>query len=321
MKYGIITHPNSFNYGDDIQSIAAYRLVKKLGYNVDFLLDRENLNKKITNENIKVINSGWFMENPDNWPPADNIEPLFISMHITHNNNASSKMINKRHYDYYKQFEPIGCRDFHTVDLFKRIGIDAYYSGCLTLTLDNETKASEKTDEIIFADAFNKNLPKDFREKMFNKLVPESIKNKISFIEHSHSIANRNIEDSLKYAGSLINRYSKAHLVVTSRIHVALPCVALGTPVLFLDVGFNLKNSRNRFDGIVKYFNKLTNNDFPFNGLDPMSLLVRKLHLYKYYYNTTKIKFDWENPPQNPIDINDIKNDLTTRVKLFLESK
>lgn len=320
MKNGIITHPNSFNFGDDIQSLAAFKLVNKLGYNVDYLLDRENLNKKITEDKIKLINSGWFMENPLNWPPSENIEPLFISFHITHNNDAAKLMVNKVHYDYYKKHEPIGCRDYHTVSLFKSIGIDAYYSGCLTLTLENNTKPQDKTEEIIFADAFNKNLPNRFREKLFKKLVPDSIKNNIVFIEHSHNFKNRDMNKSLQFADELLNRYSRAHLVVTSRIHVALPCIAIGTPVLFLDVGFNLKNSRNRFDGITQYFNKLTNKHFPYTGIDPLSIFMRKLNLYDLYYNTKKINYDWENPKPNPIDITETKTQLEKKVKIFLES-
>jgi len=228
-------------------------------------------------------------------------------------------MIRKKHYDYYKQFEPIGCRDYHTASLFKSNGIDAYYSGCLTLTLENN-KDIERTDEIIFADAFNKNLPEKLRDKMFKKLVPNSIKKHIVTIEHSHQSEDKDINNRLQFASKLLDRYSKAHLVVTSRIHVALPCIALGTPVLFTDVGFNLKNSRNRFNGVIEYFNKMTNKQFPFTGIDPLSLLFRKFHLYNYYYNGNLINFDWEKPPRNPVDISKIKNKLTKRVKLFIES-
>ena len=316
MKFGIITHPNSKNIGDDIQSLAAFRLID----NVDYLLDRESLHVPISNENIKTINSGWFMENPENWPPSENIKPLFISMHITHNNNATNLMINQNHFNYYKNHEPIGCRDHHTVSLFESIGIKAYYSGCLTLTLKNRTKKEDKTEEIIFADPFNKNLNEDLRGKMFNKLVPDSIKKNIVTIEHSQDNLSKNMNLRLDNAADLLDRYSKAHLVVTSRIHVALPCVAVGTPVLFIDAGFNLKNSRNRFNGIIEYFNKIDNKMFPFTGINPISLLFRKMHLYNFYYNTDKIKFDWENPPINPIDITPIANKLRKTVNNFLKA-
>ncbi|MEZ4908474.1 MAG: hypothetical protein R2771_12725 [Saprospiraceae bacterium] len=82
VKKGIIVHPNSQNYGDDIQSLAAFRLIKDLNYSIDYMIDREHLNKKISDEKIKLVANGWFMENPNNWPPANNIDPLFISFHL-----------------------------------------------------------------------------------------------------------------------------------------------------------------------------------------------------------------------------------------------
>jgi len=314
MKFGIITHPNSLNYGDDIQSLAAYKLLNK----VDYLLDRENLNSPPSDNKIKLLCNGWFMEKPTNWPPANNIEPLFISFHITHNNKANKIMLDKDNISYFKKYEPIGCRDHYTVSLFNRIGIKAYYSGCITLTLENETKPFEKSDEILFVDPFNKNLPEAFRKKMFNKLVPDSIKNNIVHINHTHLPSSEPMIDKLKYAENLILRYSKAHLVVTSRIHVALPCIALGTPVLFMDVGFNLKNSRNRFSGIINYFNKMDNSVFPYTGLSPISLLFRKLHLYNYYYNNSKIKYDWENPKPNLANIEPIVKNIKRTISDFI---
>ena len=40
-------------------------------------------------------------------------------------------------------------------------------------------------------------------------------------------------EALLSYAESLVKKYAGASLVVTSRIHCALPCLAVGTPALF----------------------------------------------------------------------------------------
>ncbi len=310
MKTGIVMHKKSLNIGDDIQSLAAYKLLGK----PDYILDRENLNNPGIKEDIKLLCNGWFMENPQNWPPAPNIHPLFISMHITHNNNATKFMLDKKLVNYYKKHEPIGCRDYHTVRLFENIGIKAYYSGCLTLTLENKFSDKDRTDEILFVDVFNKNLPQDLRNKYFRQLVPPSIEKNIEIIYQSHNNPDLTTQERFKVAESLIERYSKAHLVVTSRIHCALPCVALGTPVLFLDVGFNTANSRNRFEGITKYFHVINNRHFPFSGIDPISLVVRRTGLYKYINSGKKINFDWENPPVNPIDIKPITQKIRKSV-------
>ena len=36
---------------------------------------------------------------------------------------------------------------------------------------------------------------------------------------------------------NLLERYKKAKVVFTSLIHCALPCIAMGTPVVFVDAG------------------------------------------------------------------------------------
>ena len=316
MKTGIVMHKSSLNIGDDIQSLAAYRIIG----NSNYILDRENLNNPELQDEIKLLCNGWFMEKPQNWPPSENIKPLFISMHITHNNNAIDYMLNRKLITYYKKHEPIGCRDYHTVKLFESIGVKAYFSGCLTLTLENKFTDKDRINEILFVDAFNKNLPETLRNNYYNQLVPKSIQKNVTFIKHSHSNPEMTETERFDAAEKLLDRYAKAHLVVTSRIHVALPCVALGTPVLFLDVGFNVANSRNRFDGIIDYFNVFNNKDFPYSSNYPIDLLFRKTGLYKYYFNGPAIKFDWENPPKNPIDVKPIARKIRKSVSDFLNS-
>ncbi|MHB9292886.1 hypothetical protein Holit_01999 [Hollandina sp. SP2] len=43
---------------------------------------------------------------------------------------------------YLKKHEPIGCRDYGTVKLLGKYGINAYFSGCLTLTLGRKNLIS-----------------------------------------------------------------------------------------------------------------------------------------------------------------------------------
>lgn len=316
MKTGIVLHKKSSNYGDDIQALAAYKLLKK----TDYILDREKLNQPNTDEKIKLLCNGWFMENPINWPPADNLFPFFISMHLSHNNDAIKYMTNPNLLSYYKAFEPIGCRDYHTMRLFEKMGIKAYFSGCLTLTFENNFLNSDRGDEILFVDAFNKNMPQKLREKYYNQLVPPSIRSKTKFIYHSHNNIDMTDDERLNKAQNLIDRYSKAHLVVTSRIHCALPCLALGTPVLFLDVGFNTYNSRNRFEGLLDYFNVLTNKNFRFSGIDPLGMMIRKTGLYNIFSTGKEIKFDWDNPPQNPNHYLIKKEEILKKIDNFLSA-
>mgnify|MGYP004464423033 CR=1 FL=1 len=69
-------------------------------------------------------------------------------------------------------------------------------------------------------------------------------------------------DEKLEYAKELVRKYAKAKLVVTSRIHCALPCLGIETPVLFT-IGDSIeKNSpkadAGRFGGLINLFNVVT---------------------------------------------------------------
>ncbi len=54
---------------------------------------------------------------------------------------------------------------------------------------------------------------------------------------------------------------ANAALVITSRIHTALPAVAFGTPVLFLSDGLEHPNQKSRFEGMETLFPILTSEE------------------------------------------------------------
>lgn len=62
-------------------------------------------------------------------------------------------------------------------------------------------------------------------------------------------------QQRFKRAYELIMRYSSAELVITSRIHCALPCLGLETPVVFLQNLDDSVESICRFDGLLDLHN------------------------------------------------------------------
>ena len=63
-------------------------------------------------------------------------------------------MLQGKNLEYLKEHEPIGCRDYYTVGLLKEKGIDAYFSGCMTLTLSETCRYNgNKREGIYFVDA------------------------------------------------------------------------------------------------------------------------------------------------------------------------
>ncbi len=286
MKKAVIFYKNTDNIGDDVQTYGAWQL---LG-GADYFLDRESLHNPDIDENVKLLCNGWFMKNPENWPPHKDLDPLFISMYIDHKHGCYEKMLSPDLIPYYQKYAPIGCRDKNTLKLFKKLGVDSYYSGCATLTLPKYT--GERTEEILLVDPFVKIFDKKYTDTQIERLIPEKYKNKVSLItHHDFEMKHLPIEERMKNVEKLLERYAKAKLIITSRIHCALPATAMGTPVYFMDVGYDRKQAHDRLEGLLDLFEVVDDTHFPVSSNQPLTKIQRKLGLY----SKSAIK-------ENPID-------------------
>lgn len=146
MKYGLMTYAENkrtFNIGDYIQSLAAKQFLPQ----VDCFINREKL-ARYTDSEAKLIMNGWFTHNTTSWVPSAHINPLLISFHV--NNSAAPNMLSPQGIAFLKSKQPIGCRDHFTVNLLQEKGIEAYFSGCLTLTLDSYQACDAERGEDIY---------------------------------------------------------------------------------------------------------------------------------------------------------------------------
>jgi hypothetical protein len=316
MKFGLLTYEENkkfFNVGDNIQSLAAKQFLPK----IDNFLNREKL-ADYDGEKIKLIMNGWFTHNIHNWVPSENINPLFISFHM--NNTAAPYMLNEKGVAYLKKHEPIGCRDQFTVDILKVKGIDAYFSGCLTLTLDSyKVEESERGDDIYIVDplysypTFEK-ITYDYRrflrsiqdgsifklgdrQKHLDNIIDENLLKKAVYINQEPPSNKFTDIQKFEMAEDLLNKYAKAKLVITSRIHCALPCLAMGTPVIFVN-GFDSFVDSCRFDGILDLFNRVDINtktgefsaNFELKGKINSDTIVKNLEKHHSLAEPMKVK-------------------------------
>lgn len=275
MKYALLKYDENkrfFNVGDNIQSLAAKQFLPK----VDIYLNRENL-ADYRGEKVKLIMNGWFTHNVHNWIPSEDIEPLFVSFHM--NNTAAPHMLTQAGIAYLKKHEPIGCRDQYTADILKEKGIDAYFTGCLTTTLDSyKVDDSERGDDVFIVDPLYSYPRKEkvfynfkwtiksilngniFKLKKKNKhlrnFLSKELLEKAIYVNQEPPSNTYSHEEKFEMAEDLLMKYAKAKLVITSRIHCALPCLALGTPVIFIN-GFDSFVDTSRFDGIIDLFNRI----------------------------------------------------------------
>lgn len=119
------------NIGDYIQAVASRQFVDP----IDEYIEQEEADKYYPKDNkkIRLIMNGWFQWRAENWPPSDFIKPLLVSMHISP--IKAKELLNPEGIDFLKKNGPVGCRDLYTKSLLDSVGVPAYYSACMTLTL------------------------------------------------------------------------------------------------------------------------------------------------------------------------------------------
>jgi hypothetical protein len=334
MKYALFEHKQSnlglVNIGDHVQSCAAEQFLPK----VDFFVERDALDNT-EYEKAKIIMNGWFTDSPEKWPPNSNLIPLFVSFHLQPK-SANIILSKKENVEYLKKHSPIGCRDYKTLDILQSFGIDSYFSFCMTTTLDEKYKAENKTENIYLVDPlYNydigmlkrvnfveliKNFPfkklyklKDyFKPKIeLSDFVPKEIIDRGISIKH-YVNAKKTNEELYGIAKDLIKKYASAKLVITSRIHCALPCLALNTPVLFVMEGLTDESLHmSRFRGILDHINILTTQP----KKEFIELFGRPMNIYH------PNEIDWDHPPTNPQTFKELSNELKKRCKAFIEDK
>lgn len=286
MKYGLIIYWDTDNLGDDIQSYATAKWLP----HIDYYIDRENLHTFCPKDNRKtaVICSGWLLYEHLHWPPSPFIYPLNISMHFDTyysrcwgNPLEDNLVLEEYGALWLNQNGPVGARDEYTLNLLRRFHIDTYFSGCITLTL-NRFEDVKKHDRIVAVD-----ISKELIYYIYAQTgeYPICKTHKINLAPYEISQRFAIVEEYLKI-------YQGASLVVTTRLHAALPAIALGTPVLFI------KDTRffNRTQTYLSRMNAVFEKDI-LSGLYP---------------------YDFNKPALNPNQCDDIRVGIIDKCLAFI---
>lgn len=287
MKYGLLVEKETRNIGDDIQAYAAKKFLPRIDYYVDrnhideFLPDKE--------EFVATILNGWFLQYTLNWPMSPFIKPLPISMHFTNKDwfwDTTDRAYHLLGYglESLKKIEPIGCRDSHTKKLLEEKGIETFYSGCLTLTLDKYENV-EKQDYICAVDVSKKVIEK----------IKKSTKLEVKEITHTvpENYYELSWEERFKNVENLLRTYQGAKAVVSYRLHCALPCIALETPVILLNEDYR----NDRFGDYTKYINSCSEEDFV----------------------EGKVNFDLENLSKSAEEWRELRENIEKRCNTFIK--
>lgn len=112
----------------------------------------------------------------------------------------------------------MGCRELHTRDLLEASQVPAYVSHCLTLLFPR--RYGHSADKIIVSS----------RDERILKILPDKT-GPCHYVEHYSNTAD--FDANLVQAQELIEYYrTHARMVITTLLHCALPCLAMGIPVI-----------------------------------------------------------------------------------------
>ena len=275
VRFGLLTFPQSTNTGDAIQSIAARRFLPA----VDFLLDRESLHRAEIGEPVAVIGNAWYAHNPAHWPPAPGLELLPISMHFSP--AAAASFLSDENRGYLVERGPVGARDLFTLAMLRERGIDAYFSGCMTLTM-RRPPGIVPSHRIVLCDV----------DGAVADHVARATGLRTERLSH-FEIVEGGIEAKLVRAARMLRSYAAAACVVTSRLHAALPALAMGTPVHLLTDA----DDAYRFDGLLDLVHNSTTAQF-----------------------LADAGFDPHRPPKNVPLFEEIRHALSARVQNFVRN-
>ena len=234
MKFGILTLKKAINrslnschnVGDNIQAIAMrdfYVRVLGISENEIVEIDYHDLSTYSGEKVILPINFYFpsLSDAKEVWfPTSKYIKPVFTGLHLE-NYSLSENDIR-----YLKQNEPIGCRDEYTYRLMLKSGIDAYIGGCITTTMAFRANSND------FLSTYIVDVPSDVETEL-----PREYRNNVIYRSHELT-APMNEDGYIKtdlYARELLDEYrNNARLVITSRLHCAAPCYAMGIPVVLV---------------------------------------------------------------------------------------
>lgn len=290
MKYGLLYYKDTDNIGDDIQSYAASKFLPR----IDYLIDRENIEGFVPkkDEYVATIMNAWYVHDKYNFNMSPFIYPLYTSMFFKKfipdkGVDVGFDYINSSIINSLKNYGPVGCRDLHTEKTLTELGVKVYFSGCMTLTLDkfNDIK---KENYIVTVGLTDEEY--EFIKNKTNRPVKKFIQDvkRGSFSEETWKQRKDRVEEVLKL-------YQGAHMVVTTKLHCALPCLALGTPVLLLyDDSFS--ENKDRLGTYLKYLNYINRKELK------------------------KAEINFEKPAKNKKDYLELRNNLIKSCNSFIES-
>lgn len=208
--------------GDDIQLLAIENLYKYMGIDYEEVIRIPFSELSTYDGEYVVLPLSFPFYGYSNGTNVTNFSRKIIPVFL----GFASMLQNYNDVDiaYLKNFEPIGCRDQYTMEALRKNNILSYLNGCLTITLPKRRTGYDGKKKIFCVD-----LTEDIIE-----LIPNDLQKDCVFTNHVY-FANECVQGTEQKAREVYETYvNEARMIITTRMHAALPCLAAGIPVILI---------------------------------------------------------------------------------------
>ena len=191
---------------------------------------------------------------------------------------------------FFYSHQPIGCRDEKTRNYLRKCGLEAYLMGCFTICFPKRT-CVPTTSKTFFIDVSDE----------LKRFIPAHLLENAEFITHAEKILEYPMSDREnnrldERAKTLLTQYrDEATLVVTGRLHAALPCLAMGIPVILASNNLDF-----RFEWVEKYLHPYQLDEYANIDWNPpvVDLEETKKVMLRYFSNIlhgrdTRTELQW----------------------------
>lgn len=238
----------SVNLGDYIQTLAVENAVDKLfdsGAGKEFIsVKRDRL---VYSSSLAIcVMQGWYEQDGLGFLPGKSILPVWVGTHFRGKTRKTLKWLLKFHPRAFEGWE-IGCRDLSTMEFCQANGIKAYFSRCLTLTFPKRGQHPER------GKVFCVNCPGDIESFLSDKFGEdlEVVNQRACYAGEQKKTPTELKEEAFR----LLERYKdEARLIITTALHCAQPCLAMGIPVVFIDPSYDECDRFSSFRNILRIY-------------------------------------------------------------------
>lgn len=259
-----LRYPWGANLGDTLQSFVFERFMTQFYFDRhtdyvgrDFPLSTETFSGNfIQGDSVKdLIVTGWLTENPLYFLQIQQQIMGMVGIHITDGGSISQGNFGFRHLFLSKTFRnefsthKVSSRDFSTSAFLTGYGIQAPFVGCvssLVSMIDLSWLPKQQPIDILCV---------DFDLPLFDSINDSSATN-LKICQSSNVLSEFIGEvEKKRRVENLLSRIISAEFILTNRLHVALPAIALGKKTLLIT------EKDSRFGEMEKFLNILSPDD------------------------------------------------------------